>query len=122
MATSQTGQCVSMIAAADLSASQYCFVIVDNTGKVALSGDGGRFIGILQDKPTAANEACNVMITGISKVKQAGSLTIGASIAPDASGLASAASAGDDGSCVLLENGGAANTYGSCVLHAGCQA
>lgn len=121
MATSQEGLVISLIASGDLSSHRYKFVKMTSTG-VALAGDGERFIGILQNKPAALGEEASVMINGKSKVVQAGSLTIGASVAPDGSGLASAASAGDDGSCVLIENGGGANAIGSVILHTGCQA
>jgi len=121
VAKSQEGIVISWPASGDLSSHRYKFVKQTSTG-IALAGDGERFIGILQNKPAALGEEAAVMIAGLSKVKQAGTLTVGASIAPDASGLASAASAGDDGSCTLMENGGGANAIGSCVLHTGCQA
>jgi hypothetical protein len=56
----------TLIAAADLSASQYCFVNVDNTGKAALPAANARCVGVLQNKPTSG-QVCTIVASGISK-------------------------------------------------------
>lgn len=89
---------ITVPANADLSASQYCFVkLVDNsgTGRAALTGDGEFGIGVLQNKPSAADVACTVGFKGVSKVKAGGAVTAGVPIASDASGQAVSAASGD---------------------------
>ena len=58
---------ITLPAASDLSAKQYRFVTVDGDGKLALSGDDGNAIGVLQNKPEA-DEAGVVAITGLSLI------------------------------------------------------
>ena len=58
---------ITLMAAADLSSSQYRFVIVDGDGKAALSGDDGNAIGVLQNTPEAG-EAATVAISGVTKL------------------------------------------------------
>lgn len=122
MAIQENLQCITLPANADLSAHQYKFMVCNSSGNAALAGDGGVIVGILQNKPSAAGQAAVIAFSGRSKVVQAASITVGVPVAPDASGLASTISAGDDGCCVLLENGGGANAIGSCLLFTGMQA
>lgn len=71
----------SLIAAADLSASQYCAVIVDTAGKAALPGSTGLMcIGILQDKPTSG-QVGQVLVHGESKALCNGTVTAGDHVA-----------------------------------------
>ena len=67
MAISENKTCITLVAAADLSAKQYYFVAVDTDGKAALTGDDGNPIGVLQNKP-AAGEAATICIDGVTKV------------------------------------------------------
>lgn len=119
MAVTEGAIYISLPASGDLSTHQFKFMICNSSGQAALSGDGGVTIGILQNKPSAAGQAAEIQIVGRSKVVQAASITVGAKVAPDASGLASAFSAGDSGTCILLENGGGASAIGSCLLFTG---
>lgn len=67
MAYSESQTCISLIAAADLSAKQFYFVAVDTNGKAALTGDDGNPIGVLQNKP-AAGEAAQICVAGVTKL------------------------------------------------------
>lgn len=66
MAYEIPGFSFTLVAAADLSASQFCFVNVDATGLAALPGANGRAIGVLQNKP-ALGRVATVVCSGISK-------------------------------------------------------
>ena len=68
----------SLIAAADLSSSQYGAVVVDTNGKAALPGSAGvQCVGILQDKPKSG-QVGTVMVLGESKaVAGTGGVTAG---------------------------------------------
>jgi len=67
MAISENKTCITLVAAADLSAKQYYFVAVDANGKAALTGDDGNPVGVLQNKP-AAGEAATICIAGVTPV------------------------------------------------------
>jgi len=69
MAYSESTTMISLPASTDLSASQYCFVSINTSGQVELSGDDGNAAGILQNKPDAAGRAAEVLISGVSKIK-----------------------------------------------------
>jgi len=58
---------ITLPAASDLSAKQYRFVTVDGDGKLALSGDDGNAIGVLQNAP-ASGEAATIAISGVTKI------------------------------------------------------
>ena len=58
MAYEQNLQSYSAPAAADLSAYQYRFIVLDSTGSMALAGAGARCDGVLQDKPEAGRVGC----------------------------------------------------------------
>jgi hypothetical protein len=109
----------TLVAGEDLSGKQYYFVEVAADGDVEL-GDAvtDRVIGVLQNKPTAGQE-CEIMVTGVSKIRQAASINPGVAVGTDAAGLA-AANATTTGIVkgIMLENGGAANAYGSILLGA----
>ena len=68
MAYSEGTVSITLPASTDLSASQYCFVAIDTSGEVALSGDNGNPVGILQNKPDAQGRAAEVLIQGVSKL------------------------------------------------------
>jgi|SRR6056297_1937512 len=57
------------VASADLSSYQYCFVSLDADGEVELATDGDVVIGVLQNKPDAAGEPCEIVVAGLTKVK-----------------------------------------------------
>ncbi len=96
MAYENLGKCVTLPANADLSASQYKFVDINSSGKVAVAGDGLDAIGVLQDDPAAADRGAIVMVgAGITKVKSGGTCTAGSPAASDSSGRAVNAVSGD---------------------------
>jgi hypothetical protein len=67
MSYEQGLKCVGLVASADLSASQFCFVSFGSTG-LALPSAGGDADGVLQDKPNALGVIGEVAVAGISKV------------------------------------------------------
>lgn len=92
MAIEQALQCITLPASGDLSGAQYKFVKMSATGIAVCSAITDIAIGILQDKPTALGQPCQVGIKGISKCMAGAALaTIGTRIAPTAAGKAQAA-------------------------------
>ena len=97
MAYEQMLRNVGIPASTDLSASQFCFVVVNSSGQLALPSAGGDADGVLQDKPSAQYVEGSVAVLGISKVKVGAlaSVTAGDLVMTDASGNAvTAAGAG----------------------------
>lgn len=88
MAYSEKGIKITLPASADLSASQYCFVAIDTNGQIALSGDDGNPVGILQNKPDAAGRAGEVLIAGVSKLKAGATVRAGYNVGSGANGQA----------------------------------
>lgn len=85
---------ISLIAAADLTAKQFCVVKVDSAGKAALSGASDvTSIGVLQDK-TPAGAAATVAVAGITKAKSGAAVTAGVAVTADANGAVIAATTG----------------------------
>lgn len=68
MAESHPGHIITFKAAADLSSYQYHFVYLSAANTVNVAGANAKVCGVLQNKPDAANESAEVMITGISKL------------------------------------------------------
>ena len=79
----------TLVAGADLSAKQYHFVKIDGTtGKaVAVNGATDRPFGVLQNNPTADQEA-EVLVVGGTKVVAGGTAAAGPPLFPSASGNA----------------------------------
>ena len=89
MAYEQTLRTIGLPASADLSASQFCFVVVNANGQLALPAAGGDAEGILQDKPNGAGVVGEVGILGVSKlVVGAAGVTAGDLLTTDAAGKA----------------------------------
>jgi len=88
MAVESTGILKSILATADLSASQYCFVRLDFNGGIVLPGAGGDAIGVLQDKPGAASPGAVCGPGAITKIKAGGSFSAGAYLQTTAAGKA----------------------------------
>jgi hypothetical protein len=89
---------LSVLASADLSASQFCFVTLNGSGQLALPSAGGDAIGVLQDKPDAAGRVGLVGLlegSGRLKVVAGATLTPGQKVQSDASGHAIVAATGD---------------------------
>jgi len=117
MATEELLQSLSLPAAADLSASQFCGIAVDSSGNGALCGVGASnvAIGILQDKADAAGRAAQVGVFGKSKAKLGATVAAGAKVTTDSTGRFITATTGDfiAGICTL---GGAVNTLGEVFI------
>ena len=77
---------------ADLSTHQFKFMKVSGDFTVDLNTtNAGNCLGVLQDKPNAAGVPANVMVDGVTKVKLGATLTAGAEVMSNASGVAVAA-------------------------------
>lgn len=87
MATEQKVQTITLVAAADLSAKQYCHIKVDSNGKAAVAAAGEFAIGILQNNP-GAGQAATVAYSGVSKVLAGGTVAAGATVKSDSNGKA----------------------------------
>jgi len=116
MATEQALRSVSYPANADLSAKQYFFVNINSSGKIVVAGDGARAIGVLQDKPAAADRAGAVAIFGQTKISLGGTVAVGDAVASDSAGEAVVAATGDAvlGTCI---QGGADGEIGSILFN-----
>lgn len=116
MAFEQPGFSYSRVAAADLSASQFCAVVIDSAGKAALpAGSTVPIAGVLQNKPVAAAEA-SIVADGITKVIFSGTVAAGDHVMVDSAGkFKTAATTGNVrvGVCLL---GGASGETGSVLL------
>ena len=86
---------------ADLSAKQY-FAVVLTSGKTALAGAGALIVGILQNKPDAADKSASVAVKGISKAVAGAAITAGVGVTPDAAGKLVTTGATDSRSGIAL--------------------
>jgi hypothetical protein len=87
---------VSLVAAADLSSSQYRFVKLDSAGKAAAcSAATDRPIGVLQNNPTSGNVA-EVLVAGGTKLVLGGTVTEGQIVSPSSTGTAVTIAPGTD--------------------------
>ena len=93
MATYIKGQSISLVAAADLSTSQFRAIKVDGNGRAALAALGEFAIGVLQNNP-GANVPASVMVSGTSKGVAGAAITAGDRLAVDAAGRFIPATAG----------------------------
>jgi|SRR5688572_3620120 len=106
MATDQNGPFLSYQANADLSASQYCLVTLNGSGKLVLPSAGAKFVlGSLYNKPAAANRAGEVKRDGSLKVKAGGTVTAGGPLKVDAAGKVLDAAATDHAIAQACEAG-----------------
>ena len=91
MAVSQSVFDMTFVAGANLASSQYRFVTLDaaaNTVKVC--GTSDRPLGVLQNKPAAADDVARVRMIGISKVKCGAALNESDFIASNGEGFGTA--------------------------------
>lgn len=108
MAFENVGQTVpGVVAAADLSADQFLFVVMSSTGIALNSSAGGKVLGVLQNKPTAG-QAADVWADGsVSKVVASTAITKGAAITSTAAGKAVTATSGQNIAGYALDAAGA---------------
>lgn len=89
----QNGTDITLLAAADLSSSQYLAVVLGTSGITVASAAGADVIGILQNDPPDG-QAATVRVAGITKWIAGGTIARGARVASDAAGKAKTAVAG----------------------------
>lgn len=81
------GKCISLPAAADLSALQYTAIEVSATGAASATDAAAPIIGILQNKPEAG-QAAEVAVSGIAKAEAgAGGWTAGQKLTATTGGV-----------------------------------
>lgn len=109
------GQDITFDSAADLSTHQYKFVVGapasgnSQQARVNVSGANGRTIGVLQNKPNAANLGAVVRIGGTTKLQvDTSAIVVGSPLKAGAAGEGSLAASGEIGAIALEANGGAA--------------
>ena len=121
MATEQNLKPITLVSSADLSSYQFYLMKLGASG-VELCGDGQQAIGVLLNKPAAANRDAEVQpITGGAKCRviAGGEITAGAAVASDSSGRVVTAVSGD---YIVGEAEGAASAAAdiiTVILHEG---
>jgi hypothetical protein len=94
---------ISLKAGADLSAEQFKFVKLDTSGNVVVAAaTTDRPIGVLQNTPEQ-NEAAEIAISGITKVKAGGSASVGNVVFTSASATAVTATIGSAASTFYIQ-------------------
>jgi len=108
MAVTQEGIDITLPAAGDLSAKQYCAMIVDTTGRATTSAALGKVIGILQNKPAAAGRAARIRVVGVSKLAGGAALNEQDYITSNAQGFGTAGASLNDEifAQALVQSGG----------------
>lgn len=85
---------VTLVAAADLSAKQYHFVKLDSSGQAAvITANTDRAIGVLQNAPTAGQEA-EVLVVGGTKLVAGEAVAEGAVLSTTSAGKADSITVG----------------------------
>lgn len=108
-------QSITLPADTNLSTKQYYFVDVNGDNEVVLAGAGNSFIGVLGNKPSAAGDSAEVMISGVVPVVCGGTVTAGGVVKIDSNGKAVAASSGDKAVGRALSDG-ASGTQANILL------
>jgi len=117
MATEIPGFGFTREAAADLSAKQFYFAVLDGNARAALPGSDGLICaGVLQTDPVQY-EAANIMATGISKVVSNGTIEAGDNVSAASGGKGKEAVSGEYVQGLALEgDGGVDGTIISVLL------
>ena len=114
MAVNNSLRAITLVANADLKANQYRFVNLHATNgrTIAMTAIGEMMIGVQQDKAgqqtTAAGEASEVGIDGVTRIELGATIAAGVEVKSDASGRAVTAAVAALGHYVggrLLEGG-----------------
>jgi len=76
----------TLVAGADLSSDQYKLVTLAADGQLDVTGavSSNNFIGVLQNKPSAAGQSAEVMVSGVSKMIVGATITAGDELVPSA--------------------------------------
>lgn len=104
MASQEALRSVSLPAYATLVASQFRFVSIDSDGLVNRTGGAGlAALGVLQNKPAAAQRPAEVAYAGRVKVVAGATVAMGAKVQSDATGRAITAAGSDVvlGKCLI---------------------
>lgn len=113
------GRTITVPAAADYTAEVYPPVVIDTSGKAAVQATGGGVVdGILQNQPDADEDAV-VMVSGVSKVVLAGTLTAGIRVAVEATDRKMEQIGADDTGVGILLEGGDEDDQVDCLLELG---
>lgn len=89
------GPYLSVVASADLSASQYRFAVINSSGQLAIvASNGANADGVLVTKPSAQGQAGSLQYDGVAKVVVASAVTAGDAISSSANGRAQTATTG----------------------------
>lgn len=75
-------------ASTDLSASQFCAVVIDSNGRAALPSANGTIVGVLQNKPASLGAEAAIMSDGVTKMVCSAAIAVGAQVKVDAAGKA----------------------------------
>ncbi len=119
------GMDITFDAAADLSTHQFKFVIgaalsgTSQLARVNVSGANGRSIGVLQNKPNAANLGAVVRVAGSTKLQvDTSAIIVGSPLKSDGTGFGTLAAVDKDkiGAIALEANGGAAVTIEALIM------
>ncbi len=86
---------ITLPANTDLSTKQYYAVDANSSGEAVVAGAGSTFVGVLGNKPSAAGQAAEIVISGVTPMVCGGTIAIGAAVKIDAAGKAVSASSGD---------------------------
>ena len=116
MATTDNMQVISLPVYADYSAKQYYIMALNSSGQAVLAAEGSDTIGVLQDKPAAANRPGQVAIGGRAKVLCGGAITKGARFSSDSNGKAVSVGSSDDYALGFVLETGASGSVLSCLI------
>jgi hypothetical protein len=95
MATTQSVTTITVPANADLSTKQFYCGSINSSGRVAVTGDGARCDGLIQNKPSAAGEPTELAVEGLAKGIAGGAINPGVEVASDGNGKLVTAIAAD---------------------------
>lgn len=90
-----SGGLIGITASADLTGSQFRFVIINGDRTVGLAGDGVAADGVLQDKPDIDQAAFVAQAGDTSKVVAGATVAAGAEVASDTNAAAVTATSGE---------------------------
>ncbi|WEX10286.1 capsid cement protein [Chelativorans sp. AA-79] len=93
MSYNEKKRTISLIAAADLSTSQFLFGTIDSNGQLAVSGAGAVADGVIDGSGTAG-QAVPMAVEGVVEIRLGATLAAGATVASAADGRAVTAAAG----------------------------
>jgi hypothetical protein len=113
MATNASLTCISLVAAANLSANQYYAMRVSAADTVNVANAAGiPVVGILQNKPSAAGHEATIAYTGVTKAVAGGAVAAGALVKVLANGKLDDAS-----TATTVDASGASATAASTGAH-----